>query len=195
MRVSREQAAENRERVVRSAARLFRERGFEGVAVADLMREAGLTHGGFYGQFESKEALMGEAVAQAFEESVRHWRKAAERGAQDGGMQAIEALLQAYLSPLHRDTPGQGCVIAAMGSEAARQPLAVRVPLTAGIRRLLDRLSHWTRGRSEATRRQRAITTLSAMVGAIQLARVVDDEALSQEILAATREGLAQLGR
>src|SRR5436309_5673136 len=106
MKVTREQAKLNRERVVDTAARQFRERGFEGVGVADLMKAAGLTHGGFYAQFDSKQHLMAEACEQALEESKRMWRDALERAPK----RPLAAIASHYLSREHRDNPGAGCV-------------------------------------------------------------------------------------
>ena len=106
MRVSREQAAQNRERVLDAAAKLFRERGFSGVGVAELMHAAGLTHGAFYGQFGSKDDLMAEACARAFESSLERWRKAAARSPGD----PLAAVVASYLSPSHRDEPGEAVV-------------------------------------------------------------------------------------
>src|SRR3954452_12979212 len=107
MKVSREQAAENRERIVESAARLFRERGFDGIGVADLMKAAGLTHGGFYGHFASKEDLMAQACARGLDASQDAMGKAIERD----GANALSVIASAYLSPTHRDHPGEGCVL------------------------------------------------------------------------------------
>src|SRR5437867_12075761 len=117
MKVSREQAAYNRERIVEAAAQLFRERGFEGIGVADLMKEAGLTHGGFYGHFSSKEDLIAEASARALTRSLALWSKLAERGSGD----RLSAIAGAYLTSTHRDDPGAGCVLAALGPDVSRQ--------------------------------------------------------------------------
>src|SRR5438309_11707248 len=106
MKVSREQAARNRERIVETAAQRFRERGFEGIGVADLMKEAGLTHGGFYGHFSSKEDLIAEASARALAQSLALWGKLADRAPGD----PLSALAGAYLISRHRDHPGAGCV-------------------------------------------------------------------------------------
>src|SRR3954447_13736831 len=105
MKVSREQASQNRERIVETAAQLFRERGFEGIGVADLMREAGLTHGGFYGHFSSKEDLIAEASARALMRSLALLSNAAEKAPAD----PLPAIAGAYLSTRHRDKPGEGC--------------------------------------------------------------------------------------
>src|SRR3954467_8361612 len=104
MKVSREQAAQNRERILEAAAKLCRERGFEGIGVADLMREAGLTHGGFYGHFGSKEELMAEACTHALERSRALWAKRAAAHPDA----PLEELARIYLHPRHRDNPGQG---------------------------------------------------------------------------------------
>jgi TetR/AcrR family transcriptional repressor of nem operon len=181
MKVSREEAARNRARVVEAAARSFRERGFDGIGVADVMREAGLTHGGFYGQFASKEDLMAEACAYAQTRSRELWAKRA----QAAGGDPIDALARLYLTPRHRDDPGRGCVVASLGADAARQGPAVRHALTGGIRAAFDLLAGLVRGRGEEARRRKAIATYASWVGAMVLARAVDDDALSREILAA----------
>src|SRR2546421_954752 len=117
MKVSREQAAQNRERIVETAARLFRERGFEGIGVADLMKEAGLTHGGFYGHFSSKEDLMAKACARASARSRALWGKLAERAPDD----PLSEIAGVYLTSRHRDNPGTGCLMAALAADASRQ--------------------------------------------------------------------------
>src|SRR5215208_6469421 len=122
MKVSREQAARNRVRILDAAAQLFRERGFEGIGVADLMKEAGLTHGGFYGHFSSKEDLIAEASARAFEGSLAVWSNLVERAPGD----PLSAIARVYLASRHRDNPGAGCLLAALGPEVSRQGMAVR---------------------------------------------------------------------
>lgn len=183
MKVSREQALQNRERVLEVAAKLFRERGFDGIGVADLMKGAGMTHGGFYGQFGSKEDLMAETCARVFEAGGQRWQRvvgdAAARG-EDG----LAALARSYLSTAHRDDPGDGCPVSALGAEAARQGPALRAAFTAGVRGALDFIGGLLGGR-KARRRERAIVAYAAMIGAQVLARAVDDEALSTEILQA----------
>src|SRR5256885_13386624 len=122
MKVSREQAAQHRERIVEAAAQRFRERGFEGIGVADLMKEAGLTHGGFYGHFSSKEDLIAEASDRALMRSLALFTKVAEREPAD----ALPAIASAYLTRKHRDNPGAGCVLAALGPDVFRQGPTVR---------------------------------------------------------------------
>jgi TetR/AcrR family transcriptional repressor of nem operon len=174
MKVSREQVHKNRQRILDAAARLFRERGVDGVSVAEVMEAAGLTHGGFYGHFDSKAALAQEAL--------QHKRSATWRNARD--------FVDAYLSPRHRDDPGNGCPVAGLSSEAARASAEVRTTLTAVIARDFERLSAGSPGATAAQRRRAAIATYSAMLGAVVLSRIVDDEKLSDEILAATRKSI-----
>src|SRR5690606_3229066 len=122
MRVSREKAGQNRADVIRTASQGFRERGFDGISIAEIMKAAGLTHGGFYGQFASKEELVGEAVGQGFETSRRRWQQVLTRG----GDKPLAALADFYLSAAHRDQPADGCVLAALASDAARSGPGLR---------------------------------------------------------------------
>src|SRR2546423_11949723 len=179
MKVTREQAARNRERIVETAAQLFRERGFEGIGVADLMKEAGLTHGGFYGHFASKEDLMAQACARASVRSRALWSKLAEHAPDD----PLSEIAGVYLTSRHRDNPGTGCLMAALASDASRQGPAVRRAVTEGLRSAFDLLTKLVAGKSKSAKRQKAISTYASMVGAMVLARAVDDRALSQEIL------------
>jgi TetR/AcrR family transcriptional repressor of nem operon len=187
MRVSREQAALNRERIVEVAAKLFREKGYDGIGVADLMKGAGLTHGGFYGHFESKEDLLAEACSKAISHSVEQWRKRIERNPED----ALGELARAYLNEVHRDNAGAGCVVAALGPDVARSSKPVQHALTAGIAAQLEMLAKALPGTPEEAR-QRAIASYAAMIGGLVLARSVDDPELSKELLAATVAQLKQ---
>jgi TetR/AcrR family transcriptional regulator, transcriptional repressor for nem operon len=182
VKVSREQAAQHRERILEAAAQRFRERGFEGIGVADLMKEAGLTHGGFYGHFSSKEDLIAEASARALAQSLARWGKLADRASDD----PLSAVAGAYLSTRHRDNPGAGCVLAALGPDVSRQGPAVRRSVTGYVRSACDLLAKLIPGKSKAARRQKAISTFATLVGAMVIARAVDDRALSQEILDAS---------
>ncbi len=184
MRVSREQAAKNREHVVDTAARLFRERGYDGIGVADLMKEAGLTHGGFYANFASKEQLMAEACARAFDGSIEWWETMIARD----GDTALQTIIDAYLSPAHVKRPGLGCAVAALGADAARLAPPVRAAMTAGVKAQIEALAGLADGADAAHQRAQAIASYAAMIGALVLARVVDDASLSDEILAAVRE-------
>ena len=190
MKVSREQAALNRERIVDVAARLFREKGYDGIGVADLMKNAGLTHGGFYGHFASKEDLMIEACQHALNTSLDGWRAKVASDPQ----RALPAIIDSYLTARHRDQPGGGCPAAAMGADVARMSPGARPAFTQSTRQqfaLLEGLL--PDGAPDGTperRRQQAIATFAAMVGAMVLARSVDDEALSAEILDAVKAQL-----
>jgi len=186
MKVSRERAAENRERILTVAARLFRERGFDGIGVADLMKAAGLTHGGFYGQFESKEDLAAQACARALAESAAKWDRLIGENPGD----TLDAVAASYLSPRHRDDAGHGCALAALGAEAQRREPAVRRALTEGLLPLVERLEGIVPGRTRAARRRKALSTMAHFMGALVLARSVDDPKLSNQILKAVREDL-----
>ena len=179
MKVSRERAAQNRERIVEAAAQLFRERGFDGIGVADLMNEAGLTHGGFYGHFSSKDDLIAEASARALTRSLMLLSDLAERAPDD----PLSAIARAYLNNKHRDEPGTGCVLAALGSDVSRQGPAVRRAVTDNMRVVIDLLANLVRGKSKSAKRQKVISAYATLVGAMIMARAVDDRALSQEIL------------
>jgi TetR/AcrR family transcriptional regulator, transcriptional repressor for nem operon len=182
MRVSREKCAESRKRILEAAATLFREKGFDGVCLADIMKAAGLTHGGFYGHFSSKEDLEAQALSLAMAQLLTNWSQTVDSAAG----RPLPALASQYLSPYYRDNRGEGCPIAALGCDAAREGERVRSALTAGLEPTLALLSNVVPGRSKAQRRRKAIAALAEMVGAMILARAVNDPALSNEILAAT---------
>jgi TetR/AcrR family transcriptional regulator, transcriptional repressor for nem operon len=191
MRVSRDQATANRQRILEVAGRLFREKGFEGVGVDGIMEEAGLTHGGFYGHFASKADLADEACAAALEKSVERWKRLADSAPET----ALAEIARSYLSTRHRDNPGGGCVIAALGGEVARQSDAVRATVTEGVWARLGILEGVVGGRTKGERRENAIATLSRLVGAMVLARVVSDPTLSDEILAGAAAALSGQSR
>jgi TetR/AcrR family transcriptional repressor of nem operon len=188
MKVSKEKAAENRRKIVDAASRLFREKGFEGAGVAALMQDAGLTHGGFYGHFASKDDLAAEACAKTLAASAERWARIVREKPDE----ALAVIVRSYLSPRHRDNPGDGCAYATLGPEAARQNSAIRRSFSEGIRAHAEALTGILPGRSKAARREKAIATLSGMVGALVLARAVDDAALSDEILNAAWEAFGQ---
>lgn len=185
MRVSREQAEKNRDSVLHAAASLFRQHGVDGVSVADVMRAAGLTHGGFYGQFASKEDLAAEATARAVEENADSWQPLI--GKQDD---AWDAFKRAYLSTLHCQHPEAGCALAALAVEAPRRGRSMQAALTRGVRSLRDTLAAIMPRRRGKPAGEQATIALSAMVGALILARAVDDEALAREILDTVRDGI-----
>lgn len=182
MRVSRQKAAENRQRILDAAARLFREDGFNGVGVDAIMTAAELTHGGFYGHFASKDALMAEAMAHAVERS----------GAWQERLASVPDLIASYLSDRHRADRANGCAVAALGADAARQSPELRKAITAGICQQVDRIVSLLKRGTPAARRRRAIATYAGMVGALTLARAVDDPALAREILTAARDAFSE---
>jgi TetR/AcrR family transcriptional repressor of nem operon len=181
MIVIRIQAAENRERILDVATRLFRERGIDGIGVDDLMKAAGLTHGGFYGHFKSKEDLVAQACARAVSRMRQNWTNVIDQAPGD----PLEALAATYLTPKHRDGTGRGCPMAALGSEIARQAPPVRRAFTDELRPFLDYLSRNVQGNSNNLRRQKALATYAGLVGALIVSRAVDDPDLSNEILSA----------
>lgn len=179
MKVTREQADRNREKILEVAGRLFRERGYDGIGVADIMKRAGLTHGGFYGHFPSKEDLAAEITARGV--GREGWLERLTGKANP----SLGDVVRGYLTRRHRDDAGQGCLFAALGSDAARQPRSVRRAFTEGLRRRVDALEPLMPRRSEAARRQEALALIAGLVGALTLARAVDDTQLSDEILEA----------
>ncbi len=186
MRVTREQAAAHRETILEVAGTLFRERGFDGIGVADIMKRAGLTHGGFYGHFASKDDLAAEITARVLGRDG--WLERLTGKADP----SIAEVVRGYLSPRHRDDPAHGCLFAALGSDVVRRPRSVRRAFTEGLRLRVDALRCVIPGRAAAARRQKALVTMAGLVGALILARAVDDPALSDEILDAAA---ASLGR
>jgi len=185
MRVSRAQADENRRRVVDVASELFRERGFEGIGVSDLMKAAGLTHGGFYGNFASKTDLEVEAALHSFDCTLDRLKEAISRS-----NDALATIVRFYLSTAHRDALAKGCGIAALAEDAARAGPELRTTFERGIRAYLDLLEQAMPESPAAERPARAMAMLSGMVGGLVLARAVDDPALSASILKSTADGL-----
>jgi TetR/AcrR family transcriptional regulator, transcriptional repressor for nem operon len=181
MRVTKEQAAENRGRIIDVASMLFRRKGFDGIGVADLMKSAGLTHGGFYGHFASKDDLAAKAYSHAIAATADRWSALAD----DRPADALRAIAASYLSARHRDNPGAGCPMVALGSDVARGDSSLRRAFTEGLRPLIDVLTQIAPGRSKASQREKALATMAGLVGAVILARAVDDPALSEEILGA----------
>jgi TetR/AcrR family transcriptional repressor of nem operon len=177
MKISKEQVAENRKRILDAAARLFRERGFEGVTVAEIMQAAGLTHGAFYGHFESKDDLIAQSCAHIL-----------GRGDLRAGLVDFAAY---YLSAPHRDNPGGACLFSTLGTEAVRASVETRHALTESVRRQVRTFSESAPGSTADERRQAAVGSWAAMIGALLLARVVDDPVLSDQLMADTRAWLA----
>ena len=183
MRVSKEKAAQNRERILTSAARLFREHGIGATGVDAITEDAGLTHGGLYSQFGSKEVIAAEAISFALARAKRLWQRALER---NPGKRALPAIVDGYLSRAHRDTPGTGCVVAALGADIARQPRRVRQAFTREIKDDLEFLSQLMPNDDHSGSYEAAIVAFASMAGALILARAVNDEELSDLILKST---------
>lgn len=184
MRVSRIQAEQNRQTVIDVASRLFREHGFDGIGLKDLMEGAGLTQGAFYKQFSSKDDLAAQASRRALESASRRWSAAAEANPQD----PLGAVIAFYLSMGHRAERMDGCPVVALGSDAARQGADVKASFEAGIKahlEVLGRMVAETRGKAA---KRKAMAVLSTMVGALTLSRVVNDPDLAQAILDAAAQ-------
>jgi TetR/AcrR family transcriptional repressor of nem operon len=190
MRVSRQKAAENRERIIDAASALFRANGFGGIGVADIMQAADLTHGGFYGHFASKDDLVAQACRKATAQAAANWQRTAAKAPGD----PHAALLTRYLQPRHRDEPGQGCVFAALGADAARSGPMVQEALADGLEPLIDLLAKSAPGRSKTERRRKGVAAMAGLVGALLLARAVGKGEFSDEILEATRRELLATG-
>ncbi|MEZ2132243.1 MULTISPECIES: TetR/AcrR family transcriptional regulator [unclassified Sinorhizobium] len=178
MRVSRAQAEANREAVINAASRLFREHGFDGIGLKDLMKGAGLTQGGFYKQFESKDDLAALASRRAMENATRRWSAAAA-----ASPDPLAAVIGLYLSVGHREEKSDGCPLVALGADAARQSDQVRAPFQDGIRAHLQILDELMEETESSKSSGKAMVMLSLMVGAVTLSRIVKDESLSQGLL------------
>jgi len=179
MRVSRAQAAENRQTVINVASRLFRERGFDGIGLKDLMEGAGLTQGAFYKQFASKEDLAVEASRRALESASGRWSDAAAQNPDD----PLGSVLGFYLSGDHREERMDGCPVVALGSDAARQGPEVKAAFEAGIKAYLDVLGRFIAEAGGEASSGKAMAILSTMVGAVTLSRVVNDPDLARALL------------
>ncbi|MEI8697823.1 TetR/AcrR family transcriptional regulator [Mesorhizobium sp. ISC15] len=184
MRVSRVQAAENRETVINVASRLFRERGFDGIGLKDLMKGAGLTQGAFYKQFASKEDLAAQASRRAMESATHRWSAATAAKPED----PLGAVIAFYLSMGHRGEKMDGCPVVALGSDAARQGAEVKASFEAGIREYLKMLGSWVGEADGEEAGGKAMAILSTMVGAVLLSRVVNDPDLAQAFLDAATD-------
>jgi len=183
MRVTKEKAAENRERILKAASRLIRERGISGAGVDALTEAAGMTHGSLYSQFGSKERLVEEALEYAIGVSGKTTAEAA----------TLDRYVSGYLSSEHRDKPGQGCPLAALVCEMPRQSSGVREKFTAGLRGMIGHLNgRMDAGLKQRQRDEQALATLASLVGALVLARAVNDPKLSDDILRATKKRLRE---
>ena len=187
MRYSKEHKLETHARIVKKASVRLRERGAHGIGVADLMKDAGLTHGGFYAHFDSREALVVEAFAFAMDRSMERWRKLAEQTPPE---KRLATIVDSYLTPLHRDDPGRGCAVPALGAEIARESPKTRKAFAAKLEQMIEMIAEQIPDAPRKTARKRAMASLATMMGTLVLARVAGNGEFSDEILAAGRDAV-----
>jgi TetR/AcrR family transcriptional repressor of nem operon len=185
MRYSREHKLETHARIVKRASVRLREKGAHGIGVADLMKDAGLTHGGFYAHFDSRDALVIEAFAYAMDRSNERWRKLAEQTPPD---KRLATIVEQYLTSVHRDDPGHGCAVPTLGAEIARESPKTRKAFAAKLEQMIDILAAQIPGVPREAARKQAMATLATMMGTLVLARIAGNGAFSDEILAAGRD-------
>ena len=190
MRYSKEHKHETHARIVRKASVRLREKGAHGIGVADLMKEAGLTHGGFYAHFDSREALVIEAFNYAMDRSTDRWRKMAEQTPPE---KRFAAIVESYLTTIHRDDPGHGCTVPTLGPEIAREGPKARRAFAAKLDEMIEMMADHVPELPRKAARAQAIAALSTMAGALVLSRIAGSGEFSEEILGAGRE--AVLGR
>jgi TetR/AcrR family transcriptional regulator, transcriptional repressor for nem operon len=183
MRYPIAETAEKHERALKSAARLFRERGFAGTSISEIMSATGLTHGSFYNHFDSKEDLLAEAFAHASDHSIAALEKFPD------SEEGKQAMFQDYLSPAHRDEPGSGCIMAALATNFQTQP-KTRSVVTQHVRTLIEKFEGKFPWSARRNKRKQAIQALALMVGSLILARIVNEPELSSEILGSSIQGL-----
>ena len=192
MKITKEQTEKNRTAILKAAQRLFRERGFAGVGVADLMQEAGFSHGGFYNHFASKEALATEACKEALGKANAALADLLEHGKGN----AWRRYVAGYLAKEHRDDPGRGCTLGALSADVARQGPELQSSFSEAIEQVIalltDHFGKAAPGEPRAQARARAVQQLSELIGALVLSRAVSgaDPQLSEEILSANRRRL-----
>lgn len=187
MRYSKDHKQETHARIVKKASVRLREKGAHGIGVAGLMKEAGLTHGGFYAHFDSREALVIEAFAYAMDRSTERWRKLAE------GMPAerrLAIIADSYLTRTHRDDPGHGCAVPALGAEIARESPRTRKAFAARVEQMIDMLADQIPDVPREAARRQAMAALATMMGTLVLARIAGNGEFSDEILDAGREAV-----
>jgi TetR/AcrR family transcriptional repressor of nem operon len=187
LRLTKGQAEQNRQLIVETASRMFRLHGMENVAVADIMRESGFTHGGFYNHFESKDALAAEAIGAAFDVVANDLSEKLASGKHP--QESLSSFIERYLSPTHRDTKSGGCPAPALSGDAARNGKIVQTAFVKGIETYLDIIAAHMGG-DEQEARQQAIALFSGLVGAMVLSRAVkkSDPTLSDELLSSARK-------
>jgi TetR/AcrR family transcriptional regulator, transcriptional repressor for nem operon len=187
MRYSREHKLETHARIVKRASVRLREKGAHGIGVADLMKDAGLTHGGFYAHFDSREALVIEAFSHAMDRATERWRKAAEAMPPE---KRLAAVVDVYLSPAHRDNAGHGCAVPSLAAEIARESPKTRKAFAVKLEQMIDMLADQIPAGSPKAARKQAMSALATMMGTLVMARVGGSGEFSEEILAAGREAV-----
>jgi TetR/AcrR family transcriptional regulator, transcriptional repressor for nem operon len=185
MRYSREHKLETHARIVKRASVRIREKGAHGIGVADLMKEAGLTHGGFYAHFDSREALVIEAFGYAMDRAAEHWRNMA---AEIPVEKRLSTIVDSYVSATHRDDPGRGCAVPTLGAEIARESAKTRKAFAAKLDQMIDLVADQIPDVPRKTARRLAMGTMATMMGALVMSRVAGSGELSDEILASGRE-------
>ena len=190
MRYSKEHKQETHARIVRKASVRLREKGAHGIGVADLMKEAGLTHGGFYAHFDSREALVIEAFGYAMDRAAEHWRNMA---AEIPLEKRLSTIVDSYVSAAHRDDPGRGCAVPTLGAEIARESTKTRKAFAAKLEQMIDMIAEQLIDLPPKAARKQAAVTLATMMGTLVLSRIAGNGEFSDEILNSGRE--AVLGR
>jgi len=185
MRYSREHKQETHARIVRKASVRLREKGAHGIGVADLMKEAGLTHGGFYAHFDSRDALVIEAFVYAMDRSLEHWRKLAEETSPE---KRLVTIIETYLSPTHRDDPGHGCAITSLGAEIARESPKTRRAFAAKMDQLIELIADQIQDLPPKAARKQATSLLATMMGTLVLSRIAGSGEFADEVLQAGKE-------
>jgi TetR/AcrR family transcriptional regulator, transcriptional repressor for nem operon len=190
MRYSKEHKQETHARIVRKASVRLREKGAHGIGVADLMKEAGLTHGGFYAHFDSREALLIEAFAYAMDRSMDYWRKTT---AETSPEKRLALIVDSYLNTSHRDDPGRGCAVPTLGAEIVRESPRARRAFAAKLEQMIEMIAEQLPDLPPKAARKQAASALATMMGTLVLSRIAGNGEFSDDILAAGRE--AVLGR
>ena len=186
MGYSKAQKGKTHERIVKLASKRFREEGLAGIGIAEMMKEAGLTVGGFYKHFDSRDHLVAAAVNSAF----GGWKRRVDAAKSSGPPVSYEKLIDEYLNEAHRDNPGTGCAFSALAPEIARSDKRTRALTSEQVRNDIQLIATLLPDKDKRTARSQAMLTFSALVGAMSLARAVSDEALSREILKTVGEHL-----
>ena len=192
MRYSREHKLETHARIVKKASVRLREKGAHGIGVADLMKDAGLTHGGFYAHFDSREALVIEAFAHAMDRSTERWRKLAEQTPPE---KRLAAIVDSYLTTVHRDDPGHGCAVPALAAEIAREGPRTRKAFAAKLEQMVDMLAAQIPELPRKAARMQAMAAIATMMGTLVLARIAGSGEFSDEILGAGRDAVLDRAR